>query len=57
MVVGKVASKFAIKMAARTTFFELLYPFEDFLLVYNGRNAKPFVCDAVAQGWMKVLQF
>ena len=37
MVVGKVASKFAIKMAGRTVVCELLDPFEEFLLVYNGR--------------------
>lgn len=40
MVVGKVASKFAIKMAARNIVSEFLNPFEEFLLVCNGRNAR-----------------
>lgn len=56
-VVGKVASKFAIKMATRTIAVVLRNPFETFKLVYNGRNGRPFICNAVSQGWMKVLHF
>lgn len=36
---GKVASKFVIKLAARTTVWASL-SFEDFLLVYNGSMDK-----------------
>ena len=55
VVVGKVVSKFAIKMAARTIVFLRfsIHLKNSFWCVMAGF----FIWHAVAQGWMKVLRF
>lgn len=36
---------------------QLFNPSKEFELVYNARHARPFICNAVVQGWMNVRLF